>query len=328
MLTIITDAAEQVKQIVRNSSKVPAAVSIDATDDVEVNIQEQLIHRLRIKSKASLIPFQLRKLGKNANVSRQIRHIHQADTWDCGLACVQMVMYWLDRNSKAAKSQDNQEKHITWMMDFVKTKSLWTIDLVILLQHMLQEASSSSTYVFCSNNFGVDESYNKLHYYRDAFSADEVRVRKLFNIAENQNLPLMQVHHMSLNVLISLVSRENVVAIVLVDNHIFTPRDKNQSSPSHNAETAIDITNNETDDSSYSGHYVVLIGISTDKNDVQMSKIMNSQTEDDTELYNYCLVVKNPDVYKEIQFVTPTLFEKSWRAKGTDEDVILIAKHH
>jgi hypothetical protein len=175
---------------------------------------------------------------------------------------------------------------------------------------MLQEASSSSTYVFCSSNFGVDESYNKLHYYRDAFSADEVRVKKLFNKAEKQNLPLMQVHHMSLNVLISLVSREDVVAIVLVDNNIFTQQDKNQ-----------------TENLSYSGHYVVLIGISTGKNDVQISK-MNSQTEDDTELYNYCLVVKNPGVYKEIQFVSPTLFEKSWRAKGTDEDVILIAKHH
>jgi hypothetical protein len=310
MLTIITDAAEQVKQIIRNSSKVPAAVSIDATDDVEVTIQEQLIHRLGIKRKPSLIPFQLRKLGKNANISRQIRHIHQADTWDCGLACVQMVMYWLDHKSKATKSPDNQEKHRKWMMDFVKKKSLWTIDLVILLQHMLQEASSSSTYVFCSSNFGVDESYNKLHYYRDAFSADEVRVKKLFNKAEKQNLPLMQVHHMSLNVLISLVSREDVVAIVLVDNNIFTQQDKNQ-----------------TENLSYSGHYVVLIGISTGKNDVQISK-MNSQTEDDTELYNYCLVVKNPGVYKEIQFVSPTLFEKSWRAKGTDEDVILIAKHH
>ena len=327
MLTIITDAAEQVKQIIRNSSKVPAAVSIEVTDDVEVTIQEQLIHRLRIKSKVSLIPFQLRKLGKNANASREIRHIHQADTWDCGLACVQMVMYWLDRNSKAATSPDNQEKHRKWMMDFVETKSLWTIDLVILLQHMLQEASSSSTYVFCSSNFGVDESYNKLHYYRDAFSADEVRVRKLFNIAEKQNFPLMQVHHMSLNVLISLVLRENVVAIVLVDNNIFTQQDKNQFSQPHNVETAIDITNNETDDSSYSGHYVVLVGISTDKNDVQMSK-MNSRTEDDTGVHNYCLVIKNPGVYKEIQFVTPTLFEKSWRAKGTDEDVILIAKHH
>lgn len=310
MLTIITDAAEQVKQIIRNSSKVPVAVSIEVTDDEEVTIQEQLIHRLRIKSKASFISFQLRKLGKNANANRQFRHIHQADTWDCGLTCVQMVMYWLDSSSKAATSQDNQEKHRKWMMDFVETKSLWTIDLVILLQHMLQEASSSSTYVFCSSNFGVDESYNNLHYYRDAFSADEVRVRKLFNIAEKQNLPLMQVHHMSLNILISLVLREDVVAIVLVDNNIFIQQDKNQP-----------------EDSSYSGHYVVLVGISTDKNDIQMSK-MNSQTEDDTELNNYCLVIKNPGVYKERQFVTPTLFEKSWRAKGTDEDVILIAKRH
>ena len=310
MLTLITDAAEQLKQVIRNSSKIPAAVSIEVTDDEEVTIQEQLIHRLRIKSKASLVPFQVRKLVKNANASRQIRHIHQAGTWDCGLACLQMVIYWLDHNSKHAKSPDNQEKHRKWMMDFVETKSLWTIDLVILLQHMLQEASSSSTYVFCSSNFGVDESYTNLHYYRDAFSADEIRVRKLFNIAEKQNVPLMQVHHMSLNVLISLVSRENVVAIVLVDNNIFTQQDKNQP-----------------EDSSYSGHYVVLVGISTDKNDVQMSK-MNSQTEDDTELNNYCLVIKNPGVYKEIQFVTPTLFEKSWRAKGTDEDVILIAKHH
>mmetsp|Transcript_5719 Transcript_5719/g.8793 ORF Transcript_5719/g.8793 Transcript_5719/m.8793 type:complete len:85 (-) Transcript_5719:31-285(-) len=62
-----------------------------------------------------------------------------------------------------------------------------------------------------------------------------------------------------------------------------------------------------------------------DKNDINIAN-MNSQI-DDSETYSYCLVIKNPGIWKETQFVTPSLFEASWRAKGTDEDIILVAKH-
>ncbi len=282
---------------------------ISALTEREVAILEQIIDRLSIRC-------------ANNPTRREITticHIHQVDTWDCGLACLYMVINWLHSNTWHA-TQEEQEEQRRWMMDFVKAKSLWTIDLVILLQQMLplhvdSNSSTSCTYLFCSNRFGVDESYYNLHYYKDAFSADELRVKRLFDQAEQQSLPLMQVSHMSLNILIDIVSRENIVAIVLLDNTIYNQQSNLSTSKIH-----------DQSDLSYSGHYIVLCGISTDKNDINTAK-MNSQKDDDMEPCNYCLVVKNPGIWKETQFVTPSLFEKSWRAKGTDEDVILIAKH-
>ncbi|KAL7447229.1 hypothetical protein ACHAXM_011221 [Skeletonema potamos] len=253
-----------------------------------------------------------------------IGHIHQVDTWDCGLSCIEMVINWLQSNTWHA-TQEEKEEQRRWMMDFVKTKSLWTIDLVILLQQMLQlpvdsnSLTSSCSYVFCSNRFGVDESYNNLHYYKDAFSEDELRVKRLFVQAEQLKLPLMQVSHMSLNILIEIISRENVVAIVLLDNTIY-----NQQSNSSSAETTSKI--HDQSDLSYSGHYVVLCGISREKNDIKTAT-MNSRKDDDAETCNYCLVVKNPGIWKETELVTPSLFDKSWRAKGTDKDVIFVAKN-
>ena len=268
---------------------------------------DQIIERLCIRC------------GNNRRGITDIRHIHQIDTWDCGLTCIQMVTNWLHDNNLATQEEQLTQKR--WMIEFVKAKSLWTIDLVMLLQHMLQDVSarndsststhiSLSTYLFCSKKFGVDESYNKLLYYRDAFSADKVRVTGLFDVAEQQKL--MKVNHLSLDVLINLVTRENVVGIVLLDNTIFAQLDTDE--------------NKQESGLPYSGHYVVLCGISTDENDLKFAK-MNS-LKDDGETYNYCMVIKNPGVWKETQFVTPRLFETSWRAKGTDEDIILIAKHH
>ncbi|KAL7526415.1 hypothetical protein ACHAXR_001474, partial [Thalassiosira sp. AJA248-18] len=289
-----------------------------------------------------------------------IDHIHQSETWDCGLTCVQMILPWLRQNnvenllqrphisedvrsSTNVKDQENCEKD--WMINFVATKSVWTIDLVVLLEHILSTNKkkiniatdnregrcvdrtrcvlgcqkqdcphqldsfsfpplSSWSYLFCSTKFGVDESYNDLGYYKDAFSSDEQRVKKMFDIAEKQNLPLLQISHLSLEVLADIVARKGVVAIVLVDNRI--------------------LRNNVSDASSYSGHYVVLCGISNEKNDIHYARI--NSPEDYDARHNFCMVVKNPGVWKQSEYVTPVRFEKAWRATGTDEDVIFLAK--
>ena len=276
--------------------------SISSLNNSEAAILEQIIDRLHITS--------ITRRGVTT-----IKHIKQVDTWDCGLACIQMVIDWLNDSCNTAIEEQKEQRK--WMMDFVKAKSLWTIDLVMLLQHMLEihsnKVTSSSSYLFCSNHFGIDESYNTFDYYKDAFSEDEIRVKSLFDKAKQNNLPLMQVSHMSLNILIELVSRDNVVAIVLLDNAIFNN--------TATGETTFDV---DRSDESYSGHYVVLCGVSRDQNDINIANI--NSIRDDSETHNYCFVIKNPGIWKETQFVTPSLFESVWRAKGTDEDVILVAK--
>ncbi len=304
-MNLFIDAlGRKIKHLIRSNND--DGPNISSLTEIEVVILDEIMEKLCIRC------------VNNNPVWRQattIRHIKQVDTWDCGLACIQMVIGWLNNNT-CNITQEEQEEQREWMMNSVKAKSLWTIDLVILLQNMLDLDTNNNSYLFCSNQFGIDESYNNFHYYKDAFSEDEIRVKSLFEKAELQSLPLMQVSHMNLTILIDLVSRENVVAIVLLDNTIFNHQ--------NNMENEEATSNDNQSDLSYSGHYAVLCGVSRDKNDINLS-IMNSQ-RDDSETPSYCLVMKNPGVWKETQFVTPSLFEASWRSKGTDEDIILVAK--
>ena len=253
-----------------------------------------------------------------------------------GLACLQMILQW--SREDVAKDLDGMsadykfvhdsfrvspETEKAWMIMFVATKSIWTIDLVLMLQHILtcsrlnpgdedrstlQERPPKFSYLFCSTKFGVDESYSDLGYYKDAFRSDELRVKNLFRIARKRKLPLLQVSHISLQALVDVVSKQGVVALALLDNRVL------RSNATH-------IT------SSYSGHYVIVCGISRDENDINYAR-MNSLDENERKnSHDFCVTIKNPGSTKQVQFITPSIFEKAWRAKGTDQDVIFIAKH-
>lgn len=337
-----------------------------------------------------------------------------------------MILQWLRQNdfeneechNKVDKANDEDTLHIEkrWIFDFVGTESIWTIDLVMLLDHILQGEGSAlkaregddnvdenskfpnqpaksteqddfqtlfnpnqqpchhqllplspttasfTSYLFCSTKLGVDESYNKLGYYKDAFSCDELRVKQLFDTAHQKELPLMQLSHLSLKVLVDFVSRRGFVAIVLLDNRVLkggVHHGKNtievaggSVSNNDNMLAGDDDTDpisaaspfsclrgddiNRTDsnmttastasiDKSYAGHYVILCGISQYEKNIRDAR--NHSPGDSSDKHNFCMIIKNPGNWRLSEYVTPTRFERSWRANGTDEDVILIARH-
>lgn len=270
---------------------------------------------------------------------KEISHIRQSETWDCGLTCLQMILQWLrtaDEGGSTNTTASSLEAEKAWMIKYVATKSIWTIDLVMLLEYYSlpcysshnktldevddtyneQSATTCSiskhkiSYLFCSTNFGVDESYNKLGYYKDSFSSDELRVRRLFEIAQKRQWSLLQTSHIALHTFVDVVSKEGVVAIVLLDNRVL----KGNTATLQQQQTR----------SSYSGHYVIICGVSRNENDINYAQ-MNSPNYITCD---YCLVIKNPGISKQVQFITPSIFEKARRAKGTDEDVIFIIKRH
>jgi len=138
------------------------------------------------------------------------------------------------------------------MLNIVNTRSVWTIDLVILLERLLymdytnnfpptqtptleeeeysetekiqqqtkQQKVLNATYLFCSTKFGVDESYNGLCYYKSTFQQDEMRVTKRFALASQLSLPTLCLSSLSLDHVVNIVSRKKCVAIVLLDNRI------------------------------------------------------------------------------------------------------------
>jgi len=228
-----------------------------------------------------------------------------------------------DNECKAAIA-DHLRLEKNWLIEYIATESIWTIDLVILLQHIISDGINSSneeeehssiitkeqytfSYLSCSTKFGVDKTYNNIGYYKDTFTSDEIRVNNLFDIAEKQGLPLIETSTLTLLVLADIVSRKGIVAIVLLDNRIL----KNES--------------NEA--STYCGHYVILCGISRDENDIKCAQV-NAASEEEVrndDRFDFCLVLKNPGIYKQVEYVSPSVFDKARRAKGTDQDVIFIA---
>lgn len=257
-----------------------------------------------------------------------------------GITCIQMILQWLresnnDNEDKEHMNADDEEIHSlskaaiadclrlekNRLIEHIATESIWTIDLVMLLQHIIsketEENSSTNeqytfSYLFCSTKFGVDKTYNNIGYYKDAFTSDEIRVNKLFEIAEKQDLPLLETStNLTLQVLVNVVSRKGVVAIVLLDNRI--------------------LKNDCNEVSTYCGHYVVLCGISRDEKDIRSAaqlkaSVKEEEVQNDDLLYDFCLVLKNPGIYKQVEYVSPCVFDKARKAKGTDQDVIFIAK--
>jgi len=146
-------------------------------------------------------------------------HCSQQHLWDCGLACVQMVVRWVMRIQQSPCTMpissylDLELVQQKWMREYVATQSIWTIDLLALLHSIFdsnfiipskatqsyfplrnklspdsfqsQSAGVKVSIVLCSDHFGVRDSYGACEYYRDQLEEDAVRVGHLFNVAHH-----------------------------------------------------------------------------------------------------------------------------------------------
>ena len=65
---------------------------------------------------------------------------------------------------------------------------------------------------------------------------------------------------------------------------------------------------------------MILSGISRDKDDIAKANEF-SHVEDSS----YCMVINNPGCADKNTFVGKEVFEKSWRATGTDCDILFLA---
>eukprot|EP00002_Diphylleia_rotans_P009584 TRINITY_DN19970_c0_g1_i1.p1 TRINITY_DN19970_c0_g1~~TRINITY_DN19970_c0_g1_i1.p1 ORF type:complete len:222 (-),score=32.55 TRINITY_DN19970_c0_g1_i1:20-685(-) len=184
----------------------------------------------------------------------------QQSDWDCGLACVRSILKSLFFNTL---DFDQLEREIA-------TRSIWTIDLLFLLEHYGVHAK------MYTQTIGVTSTHHEMDFYKSELDIDEIRVNSRFESASSKNI----IHRGSLSQkeLISLL-RSNYVALVLVDSRILQGKS-----------------------GSYYGHFVVICGFCVARKSY---------------------VVMNPG-YNELKEYNADLLDKARKAKGTDEDVILI----
>ncbi|KAJ2645254.1 hypothetical protein GGF44_000023 [Coemansia sp. RSA 1694] len=132
-----------------------------------------------------------------------VSKILQQDSWDCGLACVCMVLRAFGYTTCT----------ISQLTRHANTDSVWTIDLVYLLHQFLQ-----ADFTYYTKCLGINPEHTQHDFYRDGLDEDEARVMRLFACARRDPaLHIVQIVIPLIDLKRFLVHRQ-YVAILLVDN--------------------------------------------------------------------------------------------------------------
>jgi len=288
MSKLVIDATNKIFQ---SSS----TLHLTSADDSYENCIPLLMEALNLKnSKSSIISTSVSSChghGENENIPLLPTQYSQLYYWDCGLACVQMILRWVThhthQNQSVTSRLELEIQQQRWMREFVNTQSIWTIDLYVLLHAifdpsfphslnqkiLLQEVFPSTnvkvSMVYFSDHCGVRESYGACEYYRDQLQEDTIRVRNLFDMAYRLGWNIFQTDRssrsnakaLSLDIptLIHFISRPDCVAIALVNQYLWSP------SLSVDGDNAFSKSENQTYSSPQTVH-----------NDVDDTKISNN----------------------------------------------------
>ncbi|BFZ18601.1 hypothetical protein BsWGS_21640 [Bradybaena similaris] len=127
--------------------------------------------------------------------------IQQCYSWDCGLACVSMILRMFGEPCDDVYTKD---------LDSLQCgESIWTIDLAYILnRHNVQSCLYTVT-------LGVNTDHFNKVFYKKHFSVDEVRVNDMFSKA-SQNGVLVQKRSLAMDELIRHLQENNPI-ISLVD---------------------------------------------------------------------------------------------------------------
>jgi hypothetical protein len=171
----------------------------------------------------------------------KVPHYRQRATWDCGVACVQMVLAGLN-----CCSCDREQ-----LLRSLATSSVWTIDLALLLHEC------GVRFEFCTKTVGCKAAYRSIDFYHKAFEQDADRVNRRFFEANAQGIGV-RIASFSITELAQLVQSASCAVIVLVDARHLPYHQAHVQQQQHCSSTVAANT------SAYKGHYLVLVGYLAD----------------------------------------------------------------
>ncbi|KAH8061208.1 guanylylate cyclase [Aureococcus anophagefferens] len=162
-----------------------------------------------------------------------VAHVRQRMAWDCGLACVLMVL----------SAAEFPRYDATWdrVHAACGTRSVWTVDLAFALK------AFGVRFVFATKTLGCDPSYRDMSFYKRELSLDERRVAGLFERAFAGEICLRKGTVPS-DALGELLGTHRALVIALVDLRFLYSR------------TAVGRAIASLP-YSYTGHYIVLTGL-------------------------------------------------------------------
>ncbi|KAK3750065.1 hypothetical protein RRG08_018362 [Elysia crispata] len=160
--------------------------------------------RLVIDSKTGSKHTSLAMDGSKYQEDYHIVHVpgvHQCYSWDCGLACVSMVLRALGESPSEVYTKD---------LDAMECgESIWTIDLAYILRR------HNIPLEFYTITLGVNSDHSKKPFYQSHFNRDESRVNLLFQKSTQQGI-CVQERSLTIEELLNHVQQDSP-AIVLVN---------------------------------------------------------------------------------------------------------------
>ena len=109
----------------------------------------------------------------------ELPHVVQKFQWDCGFACIQMILLKLEQIFDDSALFIAQET-------LGIGESVWTIDLANILRHF------NTDFVYYTITCGVDPGYKDEAFYKDDFHVEQTRVNKLFEKAEEMGINIVK----------------------------------------------------------------------------------------------------------------------------------------
>jgi len=174
----------------------------------------------------------------------------QKESWDCGLACVQMVIGVLSDDYKPTPE---------FLQSRIAAPSVWTIDLA----YLLSEFGVACEFLTAAPVLDM-EAYKGSTFYEASFDADARRVDLLLRAAKAEGLEVRKCT-LSATELWNLMSEEETLVIALVDARLLHARVR-----ASNGDPA-------ADPAAFMGHYVLLVGL----DDERGGYVVNDPARDD-----------------------------------------------
>ena len=109
----------------------------------------------------------------------KLPHFIQKHDWDCGIACIQMILL------KLQKVTDDLRIYAL-RASLELPERLWTIDLANILRQFEIEP------IYYTKTCRVDPSHGNLEFYKNDFAAEKMRVDSLFQKATEMGIEIVK----------------------------------------------------------------------------------------------------------------------------------------
>ncbi|KAJ0987840.1 hypothetical protein J5N97_006196 [Dioscorea zingiberensis] len=175
--------------------------------------------------------------------SVDVPHVRQLFNWDCGLACVLMVLRTIGFSHCSVQDLEK----------ICPTTSIWTVDLAYLLHEY------SVSFSFFTVTLGANPEYSTEAFYKEFLESDLGRVDRLFEKAVE----------MGINIECRSLSGKEISCFILSGQYIFIAL-VNKVKLSQFLLEEISASGGYSESSGYTGHYIVICGYDSQTNEFEI----------------------------------------------------------